>query len=69
MPVTALHCKIRSAILEIVYSIDPDNDLYLQTICNYLGEFSLLGLLLIAFVVPQLALVLAVVNFLLALWF
>lgn len=67
--VTALHCKIRSAVLEIVYSIDPDNDLYLQTICNYLGEFSLLGLLLIAFVVPQLALVLAVVNFLLALWF
>ena len=56
--VTGFCCRIRSAVLEQIHAIDPEDDLRLQSLSNYLGEFSLLVVFLILVFLPLLALVL-----------
>ena len=45
--VTWLCCRIRSAALEIIHTIDPEDDLRLQSLSNYLGEIALLVIFLL----------------------
>ena len=56
--VTGFCCRIRSAVLAQIHAIDPEDDLRLQSLSNYLGEFALLGLFPILVFLPLLALVL-----------
>ena len=56
--VTGFCCRIRSAVLEQIHTIDPDDDLRLQSLSNYLGEIALLAVFLILVFLPLLALVL-----------
>ena len=45
--VTWLCCRVRAAALEIIHTIDPENDLRLQSLSNYLGEIALLLIFLL----------------------
>ena len=56
--VTGFCCRIRSAVLEQIHAIDPEDDLRLQSLSNYLGEFALLVIFPILVFLPLLALVL-----------
>lgn len=56
--VTGFCCRIRSAVLEQIHAIDPEDDLRLQSLSNYLGEITLAILFLILLFLPLLALVL-----------
>ena len=56
--VTGFCCRIRSAVLEQIHVIDPEDDLRLQSLSNYLGEISLAIIFLTLVFLPLLALVL-----------
>ena len=56
--VTGFCCRIRSAVLEQIHVIDPEDDLRLQSLSNYLGEISLAVIFLALVFLPLLALVL-----------
>ena len=56
--VTGFCCRVRSAVLEQVHAIDPEDDLRLQSLSNYLGEITLAVIFLTLVFLPLLALVL-----------
>jgi len=56
--VTGFCCRVRSAVLEQIQTIDPEDDLRLQSLSNYLGEIVLLAIFLALVFLPLLALVL-----------
>jgi len=56
--VTGFCCRIRSAVLEQIHAIDPEDDLRLQSLCNYLGEISMAVVFPALVFLPLLALVL-----------
>lgn len=56
--VTGFCCRIRSAVLEQIHVIDPEDDLRLQSLSNYLGEIALAVIFLTLVFLPLLALVL-----------
>jgi len=60
--VTWFFCRTRSSVLGIIHAIDPENDLRLQSVSNYLGELSLLTIFLVLVFLPVLALVLTVIG-------
>jgi hypothetical protein len=62
--VTWYCCRVRSRVLEIVQSIDPDDNLRLQSLSNYLGEIMLVTILFVVVILPPLALVLTVIGML-----
>ena len=62
-------CRVRSKVLEIVQSIDPDDNLRLQSLSNYLGEIMLVTILLVVVVLPPLALILTVAGMLIGVYF
>ena len=61
---TGFCCRIRSAVLENIHAIDPEDDLGLQTLSNYLGEIALLTIFLMLVFLPALALVLTGIGLL-----
>lgn len=67
--VTSLFCRIRSSVLEKLLAIDPEDDLGLQTISNYLGEITLLAIFFILIFLPVLSLVLTLLCMLTGLLF
>jgi len=56
--VTGFCCRIRSAVLEQIHAIDPEDDLKLQSLSNYLGEITLGIIFLTLVLLPPLALAL-----------
>lgn len=56
--VTGFCCRVRSAVLEQIQAIDPEDDLRLQSLSNYLGEIVLLAVFLALVFLPLLALAL-----------
>ena len=56
--VTGFCCRVRSAVLEQIHVIDPEDDLRLQSLSNYLGEITLAIIFLALVFLPLLALVL-----------
>lgn len=62
--VTGFCCRIRSAVLEQVHAIDPEDDLRLQSLSNCLGEIMLLVIFLALVFLPLLALVLTGIGML-----
>ena len=56
--VTVFCCRIRSAVLEQIHAIDPEDDLRLQSLSNYLGEITLAIVFLALVFLPLLALAL-----------
>ena len=67
--VTAFCCRIRSAALETIQAIDPEDDLRLQSLSNYLGEIALVALFLVLVFLPMLALVLTAAGVLAGMFF
>lgn len=61
---TGFCCRIRSAVLEQIHAIDPEDDLRLQSLSNYLGEISLGIIFLSLIFLPLLALVLTGIGLL-----
>lgn len=62
-------CRVRTVALGVIQSIDPDDDLRLQSLCNYLGEIMLLTVFVVLVVLPPLALILTVAGMLAAMCF
>ena len=62
--VTGFCCRIRSAVLEQIHAIDPEDDLRLQSLSNYLGEIALFVIFLSLIFLPLLALVLTGIGML-----
>lgn len=56
--VTGFCCRIRSAVLEQIQVIDPEDDLRLQSLSNWLGEIALFAIFLSLVFLPLLALAL-----------
>ena len=67
--VTGFCCRVRSAVLEKIHAIDPENDLGLQRISNYLGEVALLIIFLALIFLPLLALILTGLGVLAGMFF
>ena len=67
--VTGFCCRVRSAVLEQIHAIDPEDDLRLQSLCNYLGESALAVLFLTLVFLPLLALVLTGIGVLVGVLF
>ena len=67
--VTTFCCRIRSAALEIIQAIDPEDDLRLQSLSNYLGEIALVAIFLVLVFLPMLALVLTATGMLAGMYF
>ena len=40
-------CRIRSAILELIHMIDPENDFWLQSVFNWMGEITVIVIILL----------------------
>lgn len=66
---TGFCCRIRSAVLEKIHAIDPEGDLGLQSLSNYLGEIALLAIFLTLIFLPALALVLTGIGVLTCVFF
>ena len=67
--VTGFCCRVRSAVLEQIQAIDPEDDLRLQSLSNYLGEIALAILFLTLVFLPLLALVLTGIGVLIGVLF
>ena len=67
--VTGFCGRIRLAVLEKIHAIDPENDLRLQSISNYLGEIALLTIFLVLVFLPLLALALTGIGLLIGVLF
>jgi len=65
----AFCCRVRSAVLMLIRTLDPENSLGLQSLANYLGELALLAVFLLLVFLPLLALFLTVCGVLLGLSF
>ena len=66
---TGFCCRVRSAVLEQIHAIDPEDDLRLQSLSNYLGEIALAILFLTLIFLPLLALVLTGIGVLIGVLF
>lgn len=58
---TSILCNIKGKIYEILYSIDPDNSFKLHTLAAMIEESSWFLLLIVALVIPGLAIILVLV--------
>ncbi len=67
--VTGFCCRVRSGVLEQIHAIDPEDDLRLQSLSNYLGEIVLAVIFLAMVFLPLLALVLTGIGVLTGLLF
>ena len=67
--VTGFCGRVRLAVLEKIQAIDPEDDLGLQTLSNYLGEIALLAIFLALVFLPLLALALTGIGVLAGLLF
>ena len=61
-------CRIRSAALLIIQTIDPENDLGLQSLSNYVGEIALLITFFVLVILPPLALGLTIIGMLIGIY-
>lgn len=55
-------CRIRAEVLETIQEIDPENDLKLQSLSNYLGEIAVAAVFFALIFLPLLALILTVIG-------
>ena len=62
--VTWFLCQIRSRVLETIQEIDPENDLKLQSLSNYLGETAVVTIFFAMVFLPVLALILTAIGIL-----
>ena len=61
-------CRIRSSILMVIHSIDPENDLGLQSLSNNVGEIALLITFFVLVILPPLALGLTIIGMLIGIY-